>query len=135
MPIIAPSNEILKFLEGTVGLVEANSYESMSLWQEHHNIRGRSWRSENSGYLVCVGTFSKLPIYVSMLFSYVEENKILFWYPTSRIVDYQIIEEWFKTYMPRSAFQSDSEYLNKTDAMNFYNVLNSANRKKETVNG
>lgn len=118
--MVGVSDEIRAYLNGVVGIVEANSFEKMCLWREWNDM-GKSWVPTVHGYLATVGNVGDMPVCISILTETVEGQKILFWDATSRVVDHQMIEEWLKTIVT-SALKEDG-YLNKTDAMNFHNVF------------
>ncbi|QNG62650.1 hypothetical protein B1VFA_049 [Rhizobium phage B1VFA] len=117
------SDEVKTYLEGVVGVVEANSFETMCLW-ERWKANGKSWVSTGHGYGPTVGRLADMPVCISILTATVEGQKILFIDPMSQVVDHRMIEAWLKENVP-SALRKDG-YLNKTDAMNFSNVLASA---------
>lgn len=125
----APGEHITEFLEGVVGVVEANSYESLCLWQKYHE--SRSWNSGTFGYGVTVGTIGDMSVCLSLLATVIDGHKILFYHPTSQVVDHRMVREWLGTYMPKSAWEGD--WLNHADAQNLCNVLFAADRMKEAV--
>jgi hypothetical protein len=105
------------------GIVEANSFETMCLWQRWKD-NGKSWVSTGHGYGPKVGTYGDMPVCISLLTAMVEGQKILFVDPTSQVTDHRLIEAWLKANVP-SALRKDG-YLNKTDAMNFANAVSTA---------
>ena len=115
------TDEMTNFLHGVVGVVEANSFESLCLWEEAEE-QGRSWISNNSGFGQTVGQIAGMPVCLSLLTAEVEGHKILFIDPTSQVVDHRMIEEWLAKTLPKSAFRDDG-FVNKTNAMNFHNVF------------
>ncbi|OWZ90387.1 hypothetical protein B9J07_27765 [Sinorhizobium sp. LM21] len=120
------SDEVKTYLEGVTGIVEANSFETMCLWRTWTDNK-KSWVSTGHGYGPTVGTLAGMPVCISILTATVEGEKILFIDPTSQVVDHRLIEIWLKLNVP-SALRKDG-YLNKTDAMNFSNVLATAKEK------
>jgi hypothetical protein len=116
------SAEILAYLDGVVGVVEANSFEQHSLWKEAQREFPRVWKDVGHGYGQIVGSIGSMPVWISLLTAVVDEQKLLFFYPTSRVVDWDLIDKWLEDNLPRRAFRKDG-YLNKTDAMNFANVF------------
>ncbi len=151
------SDQIKEYLEGVVGVVEANSFEYHSLWErfatdasrhgrngsrtfEYHSLwerfatdasrHGRNgsrtfeWNGNSSGYGCTVGHLDGRPVAISLLTSTVDGNKLLFWYATSVVVDYDMIDKWLNENLPESAFQVNMpRLLNKTDATNFINII------------
>lgn len=118
MTEIAP--HIAEFLKDVVGVVEANSCESMFLWERHHVQLKKPWVSNLSGYGVTVGELDDHPVHISLLINTVDGKRILFWHATSMVVDYRMIEAWLEAALPEA-------YNNRTDAINFSNILSRAN--------
>lgn len=114
------SDYIKEYLLGVVGIVEANSFESSMLWEKHHEKR--EWKETLSGYLPCVGFIGERPIHISLMTAIIDGFKILFWHPTSQVVDHALIVEWFQKNLPTSAI-NDRGYPNSVDAQNFFNVF------------
>jgi hypothetical protein len=109
-----------KFLEGVVGIVEANSFERMCLWDKHKDKS--TWVQNLSGYGKNVGYITpNRPVFISLTTAIINGHKILFVEPTSVGVDYTMIWEWMKENVPSAV--KPSGYLNKTDSMNFHNVF------------
>lgn len=104
--------------KGVYGIVEANSFESLTLWQEWHKERGYSWVQNSSGWLVKVGAVGDKEIWISPLAHIVNGKKILFVEATSTLIDWDIIDDYLKLNAP-SALRSNG-YLNKENAMNFH---------------
>jgi hypothetical protein len=106
------SPHVKEFLADIEGHVEATSSERLWLWSENHKTR--SWQDAGYGYGVTVGHLDGLPVVLLILKATVDGMVILFWHPTSMVVDYRQIEAWFKEHLPEAA---------KTDAMNFHNIF------------
>lgn len=113
--------EMTEFLSGVVGVVEANSFERLCLWQEHHTRR--LWLDRNDGLLETVGHLDGMPVCLSLLTSKIDGHKVLFIDATSQVVDHRMIDKWLAETLPKTAFKNGGEYVNKTDAMNFHNVF------------
>jgi hypothetical protein len=102
------------------GIVEANSFESLTLWQHWHQEKGYTWVQNNSGWFVKVGEImAGKEVWISPLAHIVNGRKILFVDATSSVVDWGIIEEYLKENVP-SACTRNGEYLNKESAQNFH---------------
>jgi hypothetical protein len=114
------SAEVAKFLEGVTGVVEANSFETMCLWEGNRKV-GRSWVEISHGYGATVATLHDRPVVLSLRSAIVEGQKILFIDATSELVDWTLISAWLEKNLPRSAY--DGDRINRSDAMNFHNVL------------
>ena len=123
------NEQMTNFLEGVVGAVEASNYERLMLWNENRVHGLRIWNHGNVvGLMETVGFVDSMPVCISLLVEVIDGHKILFWEPTSMVVDHRLIDDWFTKTMPKSAYREGSEYINKTDAMNFSNLFH--NRKK-----
>jgi hypothetical protein len=112
---------LTEFLAGTVGVVEANSFEVMCLWKEH-KTRG-TWVEHPLGMGCTVGHFGDMPVHVSLRTAEVDGHKILFIDPTSQVVDHRMVRDWLRSEMPKSAKCTATGAVNKVDAMNFHNVF------------
>jgi hypothetical protein len=118
------AQQMIDFLDGVVGVVDANSYESLCLWRENQELAiPLSWVQNNSGLMETVGHIDGRPVCLSLLTTRVGSRKLLFIEATSQIVDNRMIDEWLLKNLPKSAFRSDNKYINRTNAMNFNNVL------------
>lgn len=100
------------------GIVEANSFETLKLWQDWHQGKGYSWVQNNSGWLEQVGKIGGKQVWISPLAHIVNGRKILFVEATSAVVDWDMIEDYLKENVP-SAVKEDG-YLNKQSAANFH---------------
>jgi hypothetical protein len=58
---------------------------------------------------------------ISLKTAIINNQKILFFHPTSKYIDYDVLENWLLKNVPKSALRGN--YLNKVDAMNFHNVF------------
>lgn len=124
--LIAPGPDVVEYLKGVIGVVDANSFENMSLWQQNQ-IRDnqRTWEESRSGYLVTVGQMGDRPVCLSISYATIDGHKILFIDACSEVVDYAMVEEWLKKYLPETAWTErfSGKYINRTNAMNFHNVF------------
>ena len=124
--LIAPDRDVIEYVHGVVGMVDANSFETLSLWQQNQ-IRDnqRTWEESRNGYLVTVGQMDDRPICLSVSYATIDGHKILFIDACSEVVDYAMIEEWLKKYLPETAWTErfGGKYINRTNAMNFHNVF------------
>ena len=110
-------DHIKKFLEGVVGMVEANNFETMCIWRDCNESK-RTWEQQHGGgYGMIIGTFHKRLIFISLSINIVDGYKILFWEATSLLVDYKMIEEWFKIALPIVSKE------NSTYASKFVNII------------
>lgn len=111
-----------KFLDGVIGIVEASMFEKNLLWQEYHQKHGKTWEQGVLGHSECVGKCEDCPVVISLFVDKVDGHRILFWHATSSIVNYYLIDDWFATALPKTAFRDD-KLINRTDAGNFHNVF------------
>lgn len=93
-------------------LVEANSFEALNLWSEY---KDRGFITENTGLWMKVGELGDMPICVSLIVGNIQGVKFILYHPTSVVVDYRIIDEFFR---------ENYEDVKKIDAMNFGQVVN-----------
>lgn len=120
--------EMAKFLDGVVGVVEADNYGKHMLWVENHykavelDHRKLDWVDGRLGMMEKVGELDGMPVCISLFKATVDGQLILFVDPCSMVVDHRLIDDWYKRALPKSAFRENG-YVNKTDAMNFHNIL------------
>lgn len=115
-------NQMQTFLNGVVGVVEANSFETMCLWKEYTEELKKTWLENPSGLGQQIGILAGMPIFISLNTAIIDGKKILFIDPTSQVVDYRIIDKWLEENLPKTAYTLYGR-INKTNAMNFCNVL------------
>ena len=96
------SPDIQKYIAGVIGVVEANSFETLCLWKEHPNADAR-WKQAPWGPLVEIGQVDGRPIWVSLLVHTIDGDRVLFIDATSQIVDHKLIDEWLHANLPASA--------------------------------
>lgn len=112
-----------KFLDGVMGLVEANSYENMCIYGDVMKHKSYNWTSISEGWFEQVGTLADMPVTVSIFSALINGHKILFWESPSQVVDHRMIEAWFKKHLPATAYRDGGEYLNQENSMNAFNVF------------
>lgn len=117
-----PDEEMTRYLDGVVGVVEASRCEQYMLWAENDRISRRSWISSTSGYGETVGSVSGMPVHVSLSTATVDGHKLVFADAVSRVVDHTMVRDWLEAALPKTARKADGR-LNITDAMNFHNVF------------
>lgn len=125
---LSADDEIVRFLEGVVGCVEANSFEKHSLWKENHYLADdarhkREWKDNHSGYGITIGCVDDRPVHLSLRIATIDGQKILFYYATSQVVDHKMIREWLEVNLPDTAKGNYPGGYNTTDATNFHNVF------------
>jgi Zn ribbon nucleic-acid-binding protein len=121
LKLIPPSEEIVRYLEGVTGVLEANSYETLAMWREksEHFVLEQV---RCGGYLQTIAKAEdNTTVCLSIQLYTLNGEKILVVEATSRYVDYELVDKWLKKYMPETAFKDDNR-LNKYDAMNAGNL-------------
>lgn len=126
--------QMVKHLEGVVGCCEVTNYEKHMLWIEYseeamkagcaqsNGFRRHSWEASCSGLFEVVGYLGDRPVAMSLWVDTIDGHRILFYEPTSRLVDYALIDEWLEANLPKTAYRADGS-MNRSDAMNFCNIL------------
>jgi hypothetical protein len=125
-------HQMVEFLEGVTGVVDADDYAYHSLW-ERFSEEGKkffdtgdrirySWESNRAGLRTCVGTYDGRECWVSLTTAVVNGQKLLFYYGTSTFVDHDLIRTWLDANIPATGRQSDGR-IHHTDATNFVNIL------------
>jgi len=111
------------FLKDAIGFVEATAYEQYALWfiNKEATEYPLEWSDNRSGIMVHIGDFNYEPIYLSLVSAIIKGQKIIFWHPTSPIVNYNMIYAWIVKNAPNTA--RVDQVVNKTDAGNFQNIF------------
>jgi len=117
--------QITDFLAGVVGVVEANSFESLMLWEENQRLDRWRWEQDSMGLLETVGHLADMPVCISLYKSRINGHLLLFWHATSAVVDHRLIDKWMVETLPLSAMRDGDprKGVNRTNAMNFSNVF------------
>jgi hypothetical protein len=105
-------------------VVEANSFEKFALWKEHSN--SHEWKQDAFGLMIQIGEIGgrlqeKRPICISCYWSCINGMNVLFYYACSQLVDYRMVEEWFKKNC--YPYEAKSKRAAKCDADNFHSCL------------
>jgi hypothetical protein len=124
--IVDPQDE--KLFEDVVFLVEANSYESHSLWERFHYKPHegyphiKDWKDVSLGHMICIGEIKKRPICVTVHYAIINGKKICFYDGVSALVDNTMINEWLDYwFFDRIKWEMGRKPI--CDAMNFHNCL------------
>lgn len=117
--------EMVDFLAGVVGVVEANSFEHLTLWQDNQRQpKPMAWEENRSGGpLVTVGELAGMPVCIALRVERVGGHSLLFVDATSQVVDHRLIDKWLLDNLPPTARHAPGGYINRVDAMNFPNVF------------
>lgn len=105
-------DETTRLWKTTKLIVEANSYERMTLWEGW--VNKAEWQQHLQGRLVTVGTYRDRPVCVSLVWATIRGHVVLFLEATSELVDWKRINAWLKQEFPG---------VRKVDAMNFGSKL------------
>lgn len=126
-------------LKTTEFVVEATDFESLTLSKIHCVSYSKEYgkpflpavtdlakkvKWEPEGFIfhkVIVGYYNKLPITIHISFSLLNGHRVMFYYPTSEIVNYHIIKKWLKKNCNPKWDKGRQEAY--TDATNFHRVL------------
>ena len=108
-------DETTRLWKTTKLIVEANSYERMTLWEGW--VNKAEWQQHLQGRLVTVGTYRNRPVCVSLVWATIQGKVVCFLEATSELVDWKMIDVWLKQEFPG---------VRKVDAMNFGSELNYA---------
>lgn len=92
-------------LKKTLFIVEATSNEVQGFWRDHakentfnpnpHYTAKVTWE-QMDGWLVTVGHYTKRPVCISVMFNKLDGHIIMFWEPTSQLVDHKMIDKWLE---------------------------------------
>jgi hypothetical protein len=127
-----------KKMQETVFFVEANSFESFSLWNQHHE-KDLIWREDNCGFsqiIGCIDGDQNKPVNVTFMFAVIFGSRICFYDVCSRFSDSEMVEKWIETNYPRKWANGTRRAM--TNAQNFHHAIDHcrtlANVKKATSN-
>ncbi len=106
-------------------IVEADSYAQHSLWRNHATASKEfgspcldgpfvDWIQENVGYLLQIGKVDDRPIAISVNYARINNKRIMFYYASSQLIDYVMVESWLKKF---------GKNIETCDANNFYRCL------------
>lgn len=99
--------------QDVVYMIEANSFESMSLWREYNEAL--EWKECTSGGpMFQLGELDSRPIVLGVNIIKVDGRKVMFYDPTSQVVDWVMVEDFLEKSWPNAK---------KTNAMNFFNAV------------
>jgi hypothetical protein len=122
-----------ELLKQTVFIVEANSFEQHTLWQQHCNKENfRDWPKmtweQMHGWLVTVGKLDDRPVCISTSWVKVDGFLVMFWYECSQVADYVQTEKWLDENFTR---KYDNGTRSATcDAMNFGHCISAIRELK-----
>lgn len=119
-------------LKRTDFFVEATSFEQHAIWKKYtkesrdpfdgRDINGVIWFHDSSGFgktLGYIGVGKKRPVVVSFSWYAIGDKYVCFYHPTSRFVDWTMIEKWIEKNFPVKYDNGTRRAM--TDADNFHN--------------
>lgn len=139
--------EIEQRLRRTVAVVEATHAECLELWKTwssdswwhsdypHQKVK---WEQISSGYWEQIGTVQiksartvfgsyerkgEFPVCVTMLWARIEGQLVMFWEPTSKFVDHDMIEAYLNKIMDPWPTYDRGHRRASTNAMNFAHAI------------
>ena len=119
-------------------VVEANDCEFLYLWKdfsEQHNKsvlnRKYNFEEDNRGLCYTIGRAGNKPISVTFRWCLIDGFRIMFYYPSSLLVDHEQINSWLE----RSCTGLWKAYQGNgfCNAMNFHHCLNAIDQEKEKI--
>ncbi len=116
----------------TFFLVEASSFERNCLWMEWNN---RVKWEQTSWCMGQIGTISRQPVTLSVLWVRIDGKLIGFWEPTSQVVDHKMIREWFAKNCVSPKWDNGTRH-GRCNADNFYlcmRAIQEANKRESAV--
>ena len=119
-----------EFFTDVYGVIEASREEYSYLYRTLKNSENFTVTENLSGVTVVVGTLMDRPICISIWNMTVNGKKVIMWEPTSMLVDYAMIEEWWDGNWPDKAYRDNGSRKNRSDASNAFNVFHSLNEKE-----
>ncbi len=123
-------------LARTLFIVEATSFERMSLWAHHsedavyplYNPRRgvpaysqHKWEDIPNGYGVTVNPSGKRPVCILLTWVRIDGQLVMFWEGCSKLVDYNLIDKWLEEHF-KGTYDNNTRRA-ECDAMNFGQCL------------
>lgn len=118
-PIISPYASLEELLSATKFAVESTGFERHMLWRD--NYQRMPWEGNPAGYGIELGKVGDMPVMLSTTFQAIDGHVVLFYHPTSQVVDYRMIEAWLNENVP--AKWDKGTRIARTNAMNFSHCL------------
>jgi hypothetical protein len=111
-------------LDDTVYVVEADEFAQHHLY---NNFRCEvEWDFDPRCYSVNVGTFGGEPVTLRLLFSKINGKRVLFYAPSSRVVNHDMVDKWLMNYC--NPTRSGGLQRAHANAMNFHQVIDFCRR-------
>ena len=104
-------------------MVEATSYETLSLWQKHHEEL--NWQGvTRGGPMFQLGQLDGRPVVLSVDIFEILGRKVMSYQPTSQVVDWVMVEEFLEKNWP---------HAKTTGAINFSNAVHEIRKLNEVT--
>lgn len=113
-----PNDNLYERVQSAEYVCIANSFEVLSLWKMWHNEYGNEWLDERDGRGIIIGKCTDGPVFLSLSWATVKGIKVMFVDPTSRFIDYTMVDEWLQEHC-NGARTDHSKFIQQSDAMNF----------------
>lgn len=121
-PLLAEDAAKEEKISTSVFFIEANGYETLSLWNEFKDET--KWEEDNMGFWQRIGFIDddkNKPVCVSFSFVKIYGKRICFYDVTSRFNDSQMVENWLdKNYLVK---WDNNTRTARTNAMNFHHAV------------
>lgn len=101
-------------------VVDATSCEQHMLWEKFHQHYRVPWDDVSLGLMTTIGMISGRPVCVQVSWAFIATKRVAFLYPTSQLVDYEMVDAWRRAVFPNCKSHSDST--------NFGNVVSDIGR-------
>ncbi len=111
-------------LDDTVYVVEADEYAQHHLYKSFRSEV--DWDFDPRCFSVNIGTFADAPVTLRLLFSKINGKRILFYTPSSRVVNLDMVDKWLLSYC--NPTRSGGLQRAHTNAMNFHQVIDFCRR-------
>lgn len=113
-------------------VVEATSFERNYLKQNYADKN--DWKNDDFGIITTLAMIGeknqeKRPINIQCQWARINGLYVLFWYACSQLVDYKLIEDWFKKNC--YPYEENTTRVARCDADNFHSCIWYANREKK----
>lgn len=90
-------------------LVEATSYKQTKLWEKYKELC--RWERCRVRWEARVGHLGKRPIVLSIMHAKIKGKVVVFWFPTSSLIDYDMIGAWLNKKSKGRSVDVENFYL------------------------
>lgn len=115
------TSEVAAFVKDVDAVCEATDFERRSL-QLHYSVEQvtKAWKNEPHGFYATVGYYYQSPVNICLNVAQVGLRRVLFYDPTSEIVDHRMVRQWLEANL-KGAFEDGR--LVHTDPSNFNTIF------------